>query len=216
RKKLPVIRFGEKFPQGTHNGCESESQNQSETSALRRPNSELVDRLFSSPESLNKFKRKHLKNTAGKAWFDLPPQTITPEIEKDLCLLKLRSAIDLKRHYKKGDSKSKTLLKYFLASLFVISRLIAWLIHTPFCLLTIRLGMMIVSTSYFFTVRLTRKERKEGTSAAELLSDRTLADYSWVLADAFASSASRSSTYSSSSVNLPETFSQFCPFGGRN
>ncbi|KAK7856886.1 rrna-processing protein fcf2, partial [Quercus suber] len=155
----------------THNGCESESQNQSETSALRRPNSELVDRLFSSPESLNKFKRKHLKNTAGKAWFDLPPQTITPEIEKDLCLLKLRSAIDLKRHYKKGDSKSKTLLKYFLASLF------AWLIHTPFCLLTIRLGMMIVSTSYFFTVRLTRKERKEGTSAAELLSDRTLADY---------------------------------------
>nr|POE60266.1 rrna-processing protein fcf2 [Quercus suber] len=139
------------MPERTHNGCESESQNQSETSALRRPNSELVDRLFSSPESLNKFKRKHLKNTAGKAWFDLPPQTITPEIEKDLCLLKLRSAIDLKRHYKKGDSKSKTLLK---------------------------LGMMIVSTSYFFTVRLTRKERKEGTSAAELLSDRTLADYS--------------------------------------
>ncbi|KAK7857213.1 hypothetical protein CFP56_019175 [Quercus suber] len=67
-----------------------------------------------------------------------------------------------------------------------------------------------------FTVRLTRKERKEETIAAELLSDRTLADYSWVLADALASSASRSSTYSSSSVNLPETFSQFCPFGGRN
>ncbi|KAF3946546.1 hypothetical protein CMV_027200 [Castanea mollissima] len=41
--------------------------------------------------------------------FDLPTQTITPEIQKDLRLLKLRSAIDLKRHYKKGDSKSKTL-----------------------------------------------------------------------------------------------------------
>ncbi|KAK4594633.1 hypothetical protein RGQ29_018354 [Quercus rubra] len=102
--------------------------------------------------------------------------------------------------------------------------------------------MMIVSTSYFFTVRLMRKERKEGTIAAELLSDCTLANYSkkgeknfnpnvshmgsfhlhmqwqrnpcWVLADALASSASPS-TYSSS-VNLPETFSQFCPFGGRN
>ncbi|XP_050280413.1 uncharacterized protein LOC126721426 [Quercus robur] len=41
--------------------------------------------------------------------FDLPAQTITPKIQKDLHLLKLRSAIDLKRHYKKGDSKSKTL-----------------------------------------------------------------------------------------------------------
>uniref|UniRef100_A0A7N2N1T4 Fcf2 pre-rRNA processing C-terminal domain-containing protein n=1 Tax=Quercus lobata TaxID=97700 RepID=A0A7N2N1T4_QUELO len=62
----------------------------------------------------------------------------------------LRSAIDLKRHYNKGDSKSKTLLKS---------------------------GMVIVSTSYFFTVRLMRKERK-GTIAAELLSDHALADYS--------------------------------------
>ena len=57
------------FSTGTHNGRESESQNQSESSALRRPNSELVDGLFSSPESLNKFKRKHLKNTAGKTWY---------------------------------------------------------------------------------------------------------------------------------------------------
>ncbi|KAK4594653.1 hypothetical protein RGQ29_018371 [Quercus rubra] len=37
--------------------------------------------------------------------------------------------------------------------------------------------MVIVPTSYFFTVRLMRKERK-GTIAAELLSDFTLADYS--------------------------------------
>ncbi|KAL0009132.1 hypothetical protein SO802_010634 [Lithocarpus litseifolius] len=98
------------------------------------------------------------------------------QVRRNCSLALLRSAIDLKRHYKKGDSKSKTLLKCFLASLFVISRLIAWLIHTPFCLLTIRSGMVIVSTSYFFTVRLMRKERK-GTIAAELLSDHTLADY---------------------------------------
>ena len=36
--------------------------------------------------------------------------------------------------------------------------------------------MVIESTSDFFTGRLTRKER-EGTIAAELLSDHTLADY---------------------------------------
>jgi len=32
--------------------------------------------------------------------------------------LQLRSALDPKRHYKKGDSKSKTLPKYFQASKF--------------------------------------------------------------------------------------------------
>ncbi|KAF3947606.1 hypothetical protein CMV_026284 [Castanea mollissima] len=58
-----------------------------------------------------------------------------------------------KRHYKKGDSKSKMLPKYF------------------------QIGMVIESASDFFTGRLTRKER-EGTIAAELLSDCTLADYS--------------------------------------
>ncbi|KAL4598272.1 hypothetical protein ACB092_11G049300 [Castanea dentata] len=56
------------------------------------------------------------------------------------------------RNYKKGDSKSKMLPKYF------------------------QIGMVIESASDFFTGRLTRKER-EGTIAAELLSDRTLADY---------------------------------------
>ncbi|KAL4598278.1 hypothetical protein ACB092_11G049800 [Castanea dentata] len=40
-----------------------------------------------------------------------------------------------------------------------------------------QIGMVIESASDFFTGRLTRKER-EGTIAAELLSDRTLADYS--------------------------------------
>ncbi|KAK4594713.1 hypothetical protein RGQ29_018423 [Quercus rubra] len=65
----------------------------------------------------------------------------------------LRSAIDLKRHYKKADSKSKTLPKYFL------------------------IRTVIESASDFFTGRLTRKERKR-TIATELLSDCTLADYS--------------------------------------
>lgn len=35
-----------------------------------------------------------------------------------VCLvMQLRGALDPKRHYKKGDSKSKTLPKYFQASL---------------------------------------------------------------------------------------------------
>ncbi|CAK9170120.1 unnamed protein product [Ilex paraguariensis] len=64
----------------------------------------------------------------------------------------LRSAIDPKRHYKKGDSKSRALPKYF------------------------QLGTVIESASEFFTGRLTKKERK-ATLADELLFDHTLAEY---------------------------------------
>ncbi|THG03208.1 hypothetical protein TEA_009735 [Camellia sinensis var. sinensis] len=74
---------------------------------------------------------------------------------------RLRSVIDPKRHYKKGDSKSRTVPKYFQAS--------TWL-HTR------NVGTVIESASDFFTGRLTKKERK-ATLADELLSDHTLGEY---------------------------------------
>lgn len=64
--KLPT------FSSGTHNGSVNKSQNQTETSALWRPNSELVDGLFvppNAPRKLNKLMRKQLKDTAGKSWY---------------------------------------------------------------------------------------------------------------------------------------------------
>jgi hypothetical protein len=64
--KLPTLSSG------THNGSEKKSQNQAETTALWRPNSELVDGLFvppNDPRKLNKFKKKQLKDTAGQAWY---------------------------------------------------------------------------------------------------------------------------------------------------
>ncbi|KAL0326935.1 UNVERIFIED_CONTAM: rRNA-processing protein fcf2 [Sesamum angustifolium] len=87
---------------------------EAETSALYKPNSQLIDGLFlppNDPRKLNKLAKKQVKDTAGKNWFDMPAQTITPELKKDLQLLKLRSAVDPKRHYKKGDSRSKALPK---------------------------------------------------------------------------------------------------------
>lgn len=110
-------------------------------------------------------------------------------------LLQLRSAIDPKRHYKKGDSKSKTLPKYFQASLFVISGLMLamlefkcdcvgiiclgllglFLVCLDFCN---QVGTVVESASDFFTGRLTKKQRK-ATIADELLSDHTLAKYRW-------------------------------------
>jgi len=55
------------------------------------------------------------QQSAGPKWFNLPATEITPEIEQDLKLLKLRNVLDRKRHYKKNDSKA--LPKYFQVSL---------------------------------------------------------------------------------------------------
>ena len=48
------------------------------------------------------------------------------------------------------------------------------------------------------------EENRDCSGRGILLKSTETATYSWVLADALASSASRSSTYSSSFVNLPE------------
>ncbi|KAK9266788.1 hypothetical protein L1049_012519 [Liquidambar formosana] len=148
--KLPSLSSSSK-----HGSDNNKSQNLRECGTLWKPNTDLIDGLFvppNNPKTLNKLLRKQVKDTAGRNWFDMPAPTITPELKKDLQLLKLRSAIDPKRHYKKGDSKSKTLPKYF------------------------QVGTVVESVSDFFTGRLTKKERK-ATLADELLSDRSLGDY---------------------------------------
>ncbi|XP_027352616.1 rRNA-processing protein fcf2-like [Abrus precatorius] len=137
------------------NGSHIKHQAEASSSTAWKSSSELVDGLFvppNDPRKLNKLLRKQVKDTAGKNWFNMPAQTVTPELEKDLKLLKLRAALDPKRHYKKGDSKSKTLPKYF------------------------QVGTVVDSPLDFFSGRLTKKERK-ATLADELLSDQNLAAY---------------------------------------
>ncbi|KAK3011949.1 hypothetical protein RJ639_012531 [Escallonia herrerae] len=150
--KLPTLANGMK------NGLDKR-QNLQEGSSGYKPYTELIDGLFvppNDPKKLNKLLRKQVKDTARKSWFDMPAPTMTPELKKDLQLLKLRGVMDPKRHYKKGDSKSKTLPKYFQASFPV--------------------GTVIEGASEFFTGRLTKKERKT-TLADELLSDPSLGNY---------------------------------------
>ncbi|KAI5667258.1 hypothetical protein M9H77_17111 [Catharanthus roseus] len=125
------------------------------STSVYRPHSQLIDGLFvppNDPKKLHKLLRTQVKDTAGKYWFDMPALTITPELKKDLQILKLRSVIDPKRHYKKGDSKLKTLPKYF------------------------QVGTVIEPASEYYTGRLTKKERK-ATIADELLYDTNLAQY---------------------------------------
>jgi hypothetical protein len=44
--------------------------------------------------------------TAGAEWFNMPKTDLTPELRRDLQLLKMRNVLDPKRHYKKDNSKN--------------------------------------------------------------------------------------------------------------
>ncbi|KAJ5358547.1 uncharacterized protein N7496_010960 [Penicillium cataractarum] len=47
------------------------------------------------------------KATAGPDWFNLPKTELTPELKRDLQLIRMRSVLDSKRHYKKENGKAK-------------------------------------------------------------------------------------------------------------
>jgi hypothetical protein len=53
------------------------------------------------------------KATAGPAWFDMPAPVVTPELKRDLQLLKLRNVLDPKRFYKRDGDRG--LPKFFQA-----------------------------------------------------------------------------------------------------
>ncbi|XP_052206382.1 rRNA-processing protein fcf2-like [Diospyros lotus] len=150
--KLPPLAAGVKIR--SDDKPSSSTVPETSSSTLYKPSTELIDGLFvppNNPKKLNKLVRKQLKDTAGKNWFDMPARTVTPELKKDLQLIKLRSVIDPKRHYKKGYY-SNSQNKYF------------------------QVGTVIEAAEDFYAERLTKKERKV-TLADELLSDHTLTKY---------------------------------------
>uniref|UniRef100_A0A1B6CDP6 Fcf2 pre-rRNA processing C-terminal domain-containing protein n=1 Tax=Clastoptera arizonana TaxID=38151 RepID=A0A1B6CDP6_9HEMI len=64
-----------------------------------------------SNKILRKERQKERAKTKGSDWFNLPATQITPEIENDLKVIQMRSALDNKHFYKKNDMK--VLPKYF-------------------------------------------------------------------------------------------------------
>ncbi|KAF2679015.1 Fcf2-domain-containing protein [Lentithecium fluviatile CBS 122367] len=58
------------------------------------------------PVAIKRQKKEEKKATAGSDWYNLPRTELTPELRRDLQLLKMRNVLDPKRHYKKSDSKS--------------------------------------------------------------------------------------------------------------
>ncbi|KAN0075992.1 Fcf2 pre-rRNA processing domain containing protein [Elaphomyces granulatus] len=83
------------------------------------------------------------KLTAGSDWFDMPKTKMTPELVRDLQLLRMRSVLDPKRHYKKEASKAK---------------------HPEFC----EVGTIVQGPTEFFSARLVKKDRK-GTFMEEII-----------------------------------------------
>ncbi|SLM35776.1 Fcf2 pre-rRNA processing [Lasallia pustulata] len=51
--------------------------------------------------------KKEKKATAGSDWFNLPRSNLTPELKRDLQLLKMRAILNPKRHYKKENGKAQ-------------------------------------------------------------------------------------------------------------
>lgn len=47
------------------------------------------------------------KATAGEKWYNLPKTDLTPELKRDLQLIKMRNVLDPHRHYKKDNGKLK-------------------------------------------------------------------------------------------------------------
>lgn len=46
------------------------------------------------------------KATAGSDWFNLPRTDVTPELKRELQILRMRDVLDPKRHYKKESSRA--------------------------------------------------------------------------------------------------------------
>ncbi|KAL1642040.1 dTDP-fucopyranose mutase [Diplodia intermedia] len=62
-------------------------------------------RKVEDPVAVKKKKIEEKKATAGEQWFNLPKTDLTPELKRDLQLLKMRNVLDPHRHYKKENSK---------------------------------------------------------------------------------------------------------------
>ena len=76
------------------------------------------------------------KATAGAEWFNMPKTNMTPELKRDLQLLKMRNVLDPKRHYKKDNARND-------APAFS------------------QVGTIIEGPTEFFSSRLSNKDRKQ-------------------------------------------------------
>ena len=106
--------------------------------------------LFVAPNDKTKVRRelrKMERKTAGKGWFDMKAVEYTPELRREMRMLKLRGAYDPKRFYKNADT----------------SRL-----PTHF-----QVGTVVGGAADFYSARLAKKDQKR-TLAEEIMHDKDI------------------------------------------
>ncbi|CAM9206603.1 unnamed protein product [Ascophyllum nodosum] len=87
--------------------------------------------------------------TAGKGWFHMEQAEMTPELKRDLDVIRMRNFVDPKRFYKSSDKASKFM----------------------------QVGTVKESAAEFFSSRLTKKERKKTLVDELLVADETFRAY---------------------------------------
>jgi len=96
----------------------------------------------SNAQKMKKRKRK-AKETAGNGWYNLPKTEMTDEVKRDIQVIKMRSVLDPKRFYKRGD---KRISKYF------------------------QVGTVVSGAADFYSSRIPKKDRKR-SMVDQLLAD---------------------------------------------
>lgn len=109
-----------------------------------------IDTINISKKKQKAIRRREREKTKGKNWFNMPAPEITPEIKNSLEIIKMRSALDPKRFYKKNDMQA--LPKYF------------------------QMGKVVDTPLDYYNGRLTKKERK-ATLVDELMADAEFSRY---------------------------------------
>ncbi|KAH0565795.1 hypothetical protein GP486_000814 [Trichoglossum hirsutum] len=103
-------------------------------------------RLVEDPVRVKERLKKGKKATAGSDWFDLPRTNLTPQLKRDLQLLRLRSVLDPKRHYKKNTSKASQFPEFS------------------------QVGTIVEGSTEFYSARLPKRQRKN-TFVDEVLAE---------------------------------------------
>uniref|UniRef100_A0A8C5MJ48 Fcf2 pre-rRNA processing C-terminal domain-containing protein n=1 Tax=Leptobrachium leishanense TaxID=445787 RepID=A0A8C5MJ48_9ANUR len=101
-------------------------------------------------KQLKKQRKEEKEKSTGRGWFDMKAPELTDELKNDLKALKMRSALDPKRFYKKNDRDGFP--KYF------------------------QVGTVVDSSVDFYHSRIPKKERKR-TIVEELLADAEFRRY---------------------------------------
>ncbi|RYP25461.1 hypothetical protein DL767_008379 [Monosporascus sp. MG133] len=87
------------------------------------------------PEARKSKKENPTKADAGPAWYNLPRTDLTPELKRDLQILKMRDILDPKRFYRKDNSKAAV---------------------PEFS----QVGVLVEGPTEWYSARMTKKERK--------------------------------------------------------